>query len=88
MAAASEERDVDAPEFLQGRWVEGKGPATVLVDPTTNEPVAEVSSPGWISALRCTRAHDRWAGAAEQDVRERAAILDGLSAANPRHRET
>lgn len=74
--------------FLQGRWVEGKGPTTVLVDPTTNEPMAEVSSAGL--DLGAALNHARTVGGPALRSRtfaERAAILDGLSAAIHAHRD-
>lgn len=74
--------------FLQGRWVEGNGPATVLVDPTTNEPVAEVSSAGL--DLRAALHHARTVGGPalrSKTFAERAAILDGMSKAIHAHRD-
>ena len=63
--------------FLQGRWIAGQGPATVLVDPATHEPVAEVSSAGL--DLRAALHHARSVGGPALRAKtfaERAAILD------------
>jgi len=34
------------PSYLSGRWVEGRGPAQTLVNPATEEPLAEVRGEG------------------------------------------
>ncbi|MEQ1506686.1 MAG: 3,4-dehydroadipyl-CoA semialdehyde dehydrogenase, partial [Myxococcota bacterium] len=68
--------------WLGGQWVSGTGPATALVDPTTNTPYAEVNTGGL--DLRGALAYARTVGGPAlraTTFAARGAMLEALSAA-------
>ena len=73
--------------FVAGRWHEGTGPRALLVNPTTEEPLAEASAGGidWPEAL----AHSRRAGATFRALTfaDRGQLLKALSKLIHAHRD-
>jgi len=74
--------------YVRGSWVEGKGPAATLFDPTTEEPLAECSTGG--IDFRAVLEHAREVGGPALralSFAERGRILKDLSAALHERRE-
>ncbi len=70
--------------FLEGRWIEGTGPAAVLVNPSTEEPLAEIRPAGSL-ARAVTFARERGGPALRAlTFAERGELLRGLVEADPR----
>ncbi|HEX2465237.1 MAG TPA: 3,4-dehydroadipyl-CoA semialdehyde dehydrogenase [Thermoanaerobaculia bacterium] len=65
--------------YLEGRWIEGAGPAAVLVNPSTEEPVAEIHAVASLGAA-VAFARDRGGPALRAlSFAERGQLLLGLS---------
>ncbi len=74
--------------YAAGRWHTGQGKPAVLVNATTEEPLAEVSSEGLDFAAIVEHARERGGPALrEMTFGERGALLEQLSAAIHEHRE-
>ncbi len=73
--------------YVAGRWHEGSGPSAILVNPATEEPLAEASAGGidWAAAL----AHARRAGATFRELTfaDRGQLLKALSKLIHAHRD-
>ena len=74
--------------YLCGAWHQGNGKPQVLINPATEEPLAEVSSAGLDLAAAVRHAREVGGPALrERTFGERAALLGALSKAIHEHRE-
>jgi oxepin-CoA hydrolase/3-oxo-5,6-dehydrosuberyl-CoA semialdehyde dehydrogenase len=74
--------------YLGGRWLEGSGAPQILVNPATEEPLAQVSSDGLDLAASLAYSRDK-GGAALRALTfaERGALLKGMANALQAHRD-
>jgi oxepin-CoA hydrolase/3-oxo-5,6-dehydrosuberyl-CoA semialdehyde dehydrogenase len=74
--------------FVQGEWRAGTGAPTLLHNPTTEEPIAQVKSGGFDAAAVLEHAREVGGPALRAlTFAERAALLKGLAAAIHKHRD-
>ncbi len=73
--------------FLEGRWVEGDGEPTLLVDPTTGAPSAQVRKANVPLGRALQWSRDRGAALRALTFAQRGAALDALAAVIHAHRD-
>ncbi|RMG10924.1 MAG: 3,4-dehydroadipyl-CoA semialdehyde dehydrogenase [Planctomycetota bacterium] len=76
------------PSYVQDRWITGQGPARALVDPTTEEVIAEASTGGIDFAACVEHARTRGLPALQDmDFAARGALLENVAQALHAHRD-
>jgi len=74
--------------YLGGRWLEGSGAPQILVNPATEEPLAQVSSDGLDLAASLAYSRDKGGTALRAlTFAERGALLKGMANALQAHRD-